>query len=314
MDSAQASISHSSGEQEDAHARLFAYILARKSVVEEMLERFLPPVTQRPERLHEAMRYSVLNGGKRLRAVLCFAAAEAVKGQELQGDSLMPTACALEIMHCSSLICDDLPALDNSPLRRGVPTCHVEFGEATAILAQTSLIALTYSLLSRQAVLTPEVDTAALISLISDAGMRMVAGESEDLRLEGQRFELPDVEFIHDNKTGALIRVSLLAGAIVAGADAHQQERLVRYADALGLAFQIVDDLLDEEGDAAVLGKPVGADQARVKPTFVRLFGVQASRQLAIRKVEEALEAVQAFGERAEPLRWIARYVLARDR
>lgn len=312
MDSAQP-LSLSVPAESDT-AQLFEYILTRKLMVEEALQCYLPPATQRPERLHSAMRYSVLNGGKRLRAVLCMAGAEAVRGRELPLESLLPTACALEAMHCSSLICDDLPALDDSPLRRGVPTCHVEFGESTAILAQTALIAFTYSLLARQTVLTPQVDSAELIALVSDTAMKMVDGEIEDLRLEGQAFTLEDVEFIHDNKTGSLIRVSLLSGALIAGATAQQRVRLMRYADALGLAFQIVDDLLDEEGNAEVLGKPVGADQARVKPTFVRLFGVEVSRQLAVRKVAEAIECLESFGANANPLRWLARYVLVRDR
>jgi geranylgeranyl diphosphate synthase, type II len=293
---------------------LLEYLGRRKELVELALEKFLPPATQRPEKLHEAMRYAVLGGGKRLRAMLCMAGAEALAQGPVDPESLLPMACSLELLHCLSLICDDLPALDNSDLRRGRPSCHVQYGEATAILAQQALFALAFALVARQAELTPNAQVEPLLRLLAKtAGSQgMVAGEVEDLRLEGMEHTAEDLYFIHEHKTASLIRTSLLCGAHLVHADDASIASLDRYAQCLGLTFQIVDDLLDETSQAEALGKPVGADKARQKLTFVGLLGLEGARRVAVDKTLEALAALERLGPQADPLRWLAHYVLTR--
>lgn len=246
--------------------------------------------------LREAMRYSILAGGKRLRPLLCVAAAEAI-GENL--NLVMPAACGLEMIHTFSLIHDDLPAMDDDDLRRGLPTCHVKFGEALAILAGDALQALAFEVAPSHAL------------LFARACRRMCAGQAEDLAAEGQQITLPQLQYIHAQKTGALLQASVLAGAL--GAPKPLYNGLTRYGEKIGIAFQIVDDILDVTGDDATLGKPAGSDLKHDKATYPKLVGLDESKRLARAAEQEALKALEIFGETAEPLREIARYIVERN-
>lgn len=264
----------------------------------------------------EAMRYSLFAGGKRIRPILCLAAGQAI-GQRPDPDSdLLPIACALECIHTYSLIHDDLPAMDNDALRRGKPTNHTLYGEAGAILAGDGLLTWAFDLLSNngQSTLAPE-RRLKIIHLIARAAgsLGMVGGQDLDIAHENKEFPFETLRVIHRSKTGALITASILAGAIGAGADQAQQEALTRYGDQVGLAFQIVDDLLNVTGTTEQLGKTAGSDATRGKATYPAFFGIDATRQKARAAVEEALEALTLFDEKADPLRAIAQYIQTRS-
>ena len=293
---------------------LKTYLSDKRERVNTELERLLtqPGV---PARLSEAMRYSVTAGGKRLRPILCLAACEAVGGD---ADDILTAACALEMIHSYSLIHDDLPAMDDDAIRRGKPTCHVAFDEATAILAGDALLTLAFgSLSAARAADRPDADKwLAVIDLIAEAagGGGMVGGQMLDMAAEGQSVDLPELERMQRLKTGALIQASVRAGALLGSAGAEQIERLDTYAANIGQAFQIADDILNVEGDPDRLGKAVGSDAARSKTTYPSLLGLDASKILAGEKIDQALNALAIFDNRAEPLRAIARYVIDRSR
>jgi geranylgeranyl diphosphate synthase type II len=262
------------------------------------------------------MRYALLAGGKRLRPLLCLAAAETVGGR---AQDVMPAACALEMIHTYSLIHDDLPAMDDDELRRGQPTCHVAFDEATAILAGDALLTLAFQILSTAAMDPPPPVEAWLnvIHAVSTAAGQygMVLGQSLDIAAEGgRRMTLDQLQRMHALKTGALIETSLECGAVLGAADREQIARLKRYGSKIGLAFQVVDDILNVEGDPAIMGKAAGTDLARHKSTYPALLGLDASKSLAHRLVGEALHALDAFDGRADVLRALATYVLERQR
>ncbi len=270
---------------------------------------FLGGILDVPERLRAAMRYSLLAPGKRLRPILVLMAAEACGGNWKEA---MPAACAVEMIHAYSLIHDDLPAMDDDRLRRGRPTCHIEFDEATAILAGDALIPLAFEVLAAE-VRPPEVAVACCRDLGRAAGARaLVGGQMDDLAAEGKGPSLEELEGIHRRKTGALLQVSLRLGARIARASDEQLEALDRYGAALGLAFQITDDLLDCCGDRTEVGKETGKDAAAGKLTYPRVLGVEGSRQRASSLIDEGCAALEPLGERAEPLRRLARFVLAR--
>ncbi len=291
---------------------LEAYLEPRVARIERALEDYLAYAGERPRVLPEAMRYAVLGGGKRLRPVLCGASAEACGGTLEQ---VMPTACALELIHAFSLVHDDLPALDNDDLRRGKPTVWRQYGEAIAILTGDALFALAFELLARQAESSPPECIAQVLKLITQAvGIDgMVGGQVEDILSEGEPPTPEGLIYIHSRKTGALIRASVLSGALLSGASPEQLGALDRYSQALGLAFQIMDDILNEIGDPARLGKSAGSDRARGKATYPRLYGLESSYQRASALVQSALDALQAFDTSADPLRWLAQFVLTRD-
>src|ERR1700682_2442227 len=243
-------------------------------------ERSLPAETLRPETLHKAMRYSVFAGGKRLRPVLVIAGAEAVGGT---ADQVMPTACAMELIHTYSLVHDDLPAMDNDDFRRGVATNHKVFGEATAILAGDALLTLAFRLVADNAGASNAAALQAGVVDIAAAGGHkgMVAGQVADLEAEGRRVGADVVDYIHAHKTGALIRTSLRIGAVLCGADARQVQALSVAGADLGLAFQIVDDILDVVASSEELGKTAGKDQIQQKATYPAIHGIEASRARA---------------------------------
>ncbi|WP_100640136.1 polyprenyl synthetase family protein [Marinobacter salexigens] len=262
-------------------------------------------------RLQAAMRYSVLGGGKRIRPALSLAAASAL-GQSIEA-ALVP-ACAIELIHAYSLIHDDLPAMDNDELRRGRPTAHIAFDEATAILAGDALQAMAFEWLAE----APGIEGAARLAMIQELAHAsghggMVGGQAIDLESVGKRLTLAQLETMHRHKTGALIEASVRIGAMtMPGVTARSLEALTDYARALGLAFQVQDDLLDIEGDTETIGKPQGSDIARAKPTYPALLGLSGAREHLSTLLESALESLQSFGPAADPLRAMADYVVAR--
>ncbi|MFO7813464.1 MAG: polyprenyl synthetase family protein [Pelovirga sp.] len=295
-------------------SELQAYLGRQLALIEEALDRYMPAVTIRPDRLHEAMRYSVLGGGKRIRPVLMLAACEAVGGD---GRQALPAACAVEMIHAYSLIHDDLPAMDNDELRRGRPTNHKVYGEATAILAGDGLLTEAFVLLSRSDVLSgvSASDRLTIINLLAThAGTRgMVGGQMVDMEVEGNPIDLPTLEYIHTHKTGALIKAAIDIGGIIGGSLPEQRDALQRYAAAVGLAFQIADDILDVTAKTEELGKRSGSDQQRGKATYPALLGLTQARERARELNEVAINALQIFGQEAQPLRAIARYIIERS-
>jgi geranylgeranyl diphosphate synthase type II len=291
---------------------LRAYLAERARAVDEALGRFLPPETEIPETLHKAMRYSVFAGGKRLRPLLVIAGAEAVGGRM---DDVLPTACAVELIHTYSLIHDDLPAMDNDDFRRGMPTSHKVFGEAMAILAGDGLLTLAFRLLAENfaAGRDPRALRAVLVEIAEAAGTRgMVGGQAVDIESEGQQVSPSRLEYIHLHKTAALIRASLRAGAMLCGASPPALQALAAAGSNLGLVFQIVDDILDVEGTTEELGKTAGKDQAQHKATYPALHGLEASRARARTLIAEAEAALAPLRSAADPIRAIAHFILER--
>ena len=289
---------------------LGGYMKQRMAAVDAALDRFLPPETEAPESLHKAMRYSVFAGGKRLRPVLVIAGAEAVGGT---ADRVMPTACAMELIHTYSLVHDDLPAMDNDDFRRGVPTNHKVFGEATAILAGDALLTLAFRLVADNARQANPGALDVIVDIADAAGHRgMVAGQVADLEAEGRQVGGDTVDYIHAHKTGALIRPSLRVGAMLCGASAEQVQALGVAGADLGLAFQIVDDILDVVGSTEELGKTAGKDQIQQKATYPAIHGIDASRSRAAFLIRDAEDALRVLGPRAEAIRALGRYILER--
>jgi len=278
-----------------------------------VLARALPPEDQPPAELHRAMRYAVLGGGKRLRPLLVYATGTTF-GAPLE--TLDASAAAVEIIHAYSLVHDDLPAMDDDSLRRGRPTCHVVFGEAMAILAGDALQALAFDVLAHDATLAGDaaIHVEMLRVLAIACGSHgMAGGQAFDLAAVGKALSPADLERMHVHKTGALIRASVRLGALAAGVrDAATLDALERYGHAIGLAFQIRDDLLDIEAGTEQLGKTAGKDVAAAKPTYPAILGVEASRDELSRLTRDALAAVESFGARARPLSDLARFVADR--
>jgi geranylgeranyl diphosphate synthase type II len=290
--------------------RVQQYLQEQGELVNSELDRLLPAGDVPPETIHKAMRYSLFAGGKRIRPVLALAAGHAVARD---GPGLVSAACSLELVHTYSLIHDDLPALDNDDLRRGRPTCHRVFGEAMAILAGDALLTLAFQVLSSLEC-PPDRKAAMILELSTASGTvgGMIAGQVHDLEGEGQAPEAGLLDRIHRAKTGALLRASVRIGAIHAGASPTQLESLSSYGEHIGLAFQIVDDLLDVEQSSEQLGKTAGKDAAQHKITFPAVYGVEASRQMAERELNNALGALSGFGSEADRLRELAELIVRR--
>jgi farnesyl diphosphate synthase len=281
---------------------------------EAALAEFLPVSRVAPSRLHDAMRYATLGGGKRVRAMLVYAAGALA---EADPQRLRIPACAVELIHAYSLIHDDLPCMDDDVLRRGKPTCHVEFDEATALLAGDALQSLAFQLLSEYQLADAPQRQLEMIHLFAIAcGSRgMAGGQAIDLDAVGKMLSLPELEYMHILKTGALIRASILMGARC-GRElaAAELDHLDRYAKCIGLAFQVVDDILDEEGDAQTLGKTAGKDKAAGKPTYTSLLGLPDAKRLAEDLLGQALGAIATLDRRAERLRQLAEFIVHRER
>jgi geranylgeranyl pyrophosphate synthase len=282
--------------------------------MERALDRRLPPATDVPARLHEAMRYSVLGGGKRIRPALAFATAHTVGVSE---DQVEAVACAIELIHVYSLVHDDLPAMDDDDLRRGRPTCHKAYDEATAILVGDALQPLAFQLLARDASLPQSAAVRLrLIDMLSEASgtFGMAGGQAIDLEVEGKKLDVAAVEDMHARKTGAIIRASVsMAAACAVDLAPARHESLARFAAAIGLAFQIQDDLLDVLGDVSTLGKATGADRQHAKPTHPSVIGIEASQERVHLLHNQALDALVPFAERAAPLRSLAHWLLSRS-
>jgi geranylgeranyl pyrophosphate synthase len=282
--------------------------------MEHALAARLPEPDQVPARLHEAMRYSVLGGGKRIRPALLFATARALG---LSDDEVEAAACAIELVHVYSLVHDDLPAMDNDDLRRGRPTCHKAYDEATALLVGDALQSLAFQLLASDPALpaSPAI-RLRLIDILAQAigSFGMAGGQAIDLAVQGMRLDIGQVEDMHARKTGAVIHASVLMAAECAPPlDANLYAALTRFASAVGLAFQIQDDLLDVTGDVSTLGKATGADSEREKPTHPAVIGIPASQQRVRLLHSQAINALAPFGDRADSLRSLANWLLSRQ-
>jgi len=278
--------------------------------VDALLEQLLPGESVQPSSIHRAMRYSVFAGGKRIRPILCLETARIFEAET--APALYP-GCAIEFIHTYSLIHDDLPALDNDDLRRGKPTSHKQFGEATAILAGDALLTLAFETIAAAPV-SAERRVAMITEIASAAGTikGMVGGQVADLENEGKKVGPEELEYIHQSKTAALIRASVTSGALCAGASQEDVARLRRFGENIGWAFQVTDDILDVEESSAALGKTAGKDIAQQKATYPAVFGLGRSHEIAEELSAEAIAELQAFGERAERLRTIGEFLVQR--
>lgn len=288
------------------------YLKEKRKTVDNFLKKYIASKekkTDSPKNLCKAMSYALMAGGKRVRPILCIASCESAGGRP---DSVLPVAAALELIHTYSLIHDDLPAMDNDDFRRNQLTTHKVFGEATAILAGDALLTDAFNMVSRA-----DANPKTLIHVISELSYAcgsegMVGGQSVDVLFEGRKAGRKDLFYIHTHKTGALITASVRIGAIMANGSRNKLISLTEYGEKVGLAFQIIDDILDQTGTAEELGKSTGADDARGKNTYPSTFGLNESQKIAERLINESLFAIKDFNKKAEPLREIAKYILSR--
>ena len=291
------------------------YLQEKEDIVNKALDTLLPKEDEFPQRLHKAMRYSIFAGGKRIRPILVIAAAE-VFGKTAA--NVINIACAIELIHTYSLIHDDLPAIDNDDLRRGLPTNHKVFGEAIALLAGDALLTKAFQIMSQPSAVSGQQSALILKSIheiTKAAGSTgMVGGQVVDIESEGKEVAFPVLEYIHIHKTGELILASVKAGAILAGAENKELETITRYGEAIGLAFQIADDIIDVEGNKEDVGKNIGGDAKKGKVTYPSILGVDESRKRARELVDMAITALKDFDRKAEPLREIARYIVERKK
>lgn len=290
---------------------LKTYLAQRCQIIDAALDQLIPSAETRPVSLHKAMRHSVFAGGKRLRPILTLAAAEACGGSI---ENAMPGACAVECLHTYSLIHDDLPCMDDDDMRRGVPTCHIVFGEAIALLAGDALQALAFELTARTPATSRHTTSSLVSELARTAGsLHLVGGQVADLEGEQKKLPLEDLRFVHEGKTAALLTTSIKLGAMSADATAEQLQALHDFGMATGLAFQIIDDILDVTQTSEKLGKSAGKDVASEKSTYPALMGLDASRAEAHRLTTAAHDALTIFGEKGARLRELADYLLNRD-
>jgi len=287
------------------------YWSVRQKKVETALNRFLPSASTRPKTIHQAMRYSIFAGGKRLRPIICLAAAEVLRGKI---DDALPLACALECIHTYSLIHDDLPCMDNDDFRRGKPTSHKVYGEGIAVLAGDALLTIAFEI-AAQCKSWPRYSHAEIVrELATAAGSQaLVAGQVADLEGEGKKITPADLRYIHENKTAALIASSIRLGAMSANATPNQLKNLTEFGQSLGLAFQVIDDILDVTQTTEKLGKSAGKDLKAQKATYPALLGLEKAREEADRLTRKARAALKPFGKDAAPLEAIADFLLKRE-
>ena len=288
------------------------YLRARQKEIDRALNRYLPKANTKPATLHKAMRYSLFAGGKRLRPILCLAAAEACRGNVADA---LPLACALECIHTYSLVHDDLPSMDNDDFRRGRLTCHKVFGDGIAVLAGDALLTIAFEIVSR-AKPAPLYDMSTLLREIAVAAgsQKLIAGQVADLEAEGKDVKRDQLKFIHENKTAAILKSSVRLGAMSANADTRKLSAITRFGQRLGLAFQIIDDILDVTQTSEVLGKSAGKDVAARKATYPAVIGLEKSRAEARRLTRQAHHALSVFSSSdAEPLHALANYLLERE-
>jgi len=290
---------------------LKSYLIARQKEVDRALDRFLPKASTPPATIHKAMRYSLFAGGKRLRPILCLAAAEACGGKI---NAALPLACAVECIHTYSLVHDDLPSMDNDDLRRGRATCHKVFGDGIAILAGDALLTIAFEI-AAQSKATKRYDLREIVREIATAAgsRKLIAGQVADLEAEGRRINRAQLRYIHENKTAALLTASVRLGAMAANASTKQLAAITAFGRALGLAFQVIDDILDVTQTSEKLGKSAGKDVAAKKATYPAVIGLEKSRAEAKRLTSDAHSALQSLGENATVLRALADYLLQRE-
>jgi geranylgeranyl diphosphate synthase type II len=287
------------------------YLISRQKMVEDALQAYLPKPSVKPKTIHKAMRYSIFAGGKRLRPILCLAVAECCGGE---ATAALPLACAVECIHTYSLIHDDLPCMDNDDLRRGLPTSHKVFGEAIAVLTGDALLTFAFEL-AAQVPGWPRYSLKDVIRelAIASGSRSLIAGQVLDLESEGKRVSLPLLRFIHESKTAALLRATIRLGAMSANATPARLHSLSDFGMALGLAFQVIDDILDVTQSSETLGKSAGKDLASEKATYPSVIGLEASRKVARKLTEEAHRSLKPFGRKAEILHGLADYLLDRE-
>ncbi len=289
------------------------YLEQRCRLVDKTLSRFLPTAKTRPATLHEAMRYSLFAGGKRLRPILCLASAEACGGGY---EAALAPAAAVECIHTYSLIHDDLPCMDDDDLRRGMPTSHVKYGEGIAVLAGDALLTIAFEILAKVKA-TPRYDIGSFVSelAVSSGSRHLIGGQVLDLQGEGSEVKLnaAQLKYIHESKTAALLTASIRLGGMTANATSAQLQALTTYGQSLGLAFQVIDDILDVTQTSEKLGKSAGKDEAKAKSTYPALFGLEKSRKEAARLTKKAHEALKPFGRKGARLSELARYLLDRE-
>jgi geranylgeranyl diphosphate synthase type II len=288
------------------------YLRTRQKKIDRALDRYLPKANTKPATLHKAMRYSLFAGGKRLRPILCLAAAEACRGTI---ENALPLACAIECIHTYSLVHDDLPSMDNDDFRRGRATCHKVFGDGIAVLAGDALLTIAFEIVST-AKPTPHYDISMLLREVAVAAgsQRLIAGQVADLEAEGRRVKRDQLRFIHENKTAAMLKSSVRLGAMSANADAKQLAAITQFGQRLGLAFQVIDDILDVTQTSEILGKSAGKDVAAKKATYPAVIGLEKSRAEARRLTREAHNSLSVFREKdAETLHALANYLLERE-
>ncbi|HET9418381.1 MAG TPA: farnesyl diphosphate synthase [Chthoniobacterales bacterium] len=290
---------------------LKSYLASRQKLIDRALDRYLPNEKTRPTTIHKAMRYSLFAGGKRLRPILCLAAAETCSGKN---DHALPLACALECIHTYSLVHDDLPSMDNDDFRRGRPTCHKVFGDGIAVLAGDALLTVAFEIVAH-AKTTPRYDISILLREIAVAAgsERLIAGQVADLEAEGKNVNRAQLRYIHENKTAAILTTSVRLGAMSANANRIRLNAMTKFGRALGLAFQIIDDILDVTQTTEKLGKSAGKDVAAQKATYPAVIGLEASRNEARRLTGAAHDALSIFGQKAEVLHALANYLLERE-
>ena len=291
---------------------LKAYLRSRRKQIDRALDYYLPQTNVKPTTLHKAMRYSLFAGGKRLRPILCLAAAEACRGRV---SNALPLACALECIHTYSLVHDDLPSMDNDDYRRGRPTCHKVFGDGIAVLAGDALLTIAFEIVSRSKP-APRYDMSILLREIAVAAgsQKLIAGQVADLEAEGRKVKRDQLRFIHENKTAAILKSSIRLGAMSANADAKKLRAVTQFGHGLGLAFQVIDDILDVTQSSEILGKSAGKDIAAKKATYPAVIGLEKSRAEARRLTRQAHDALSVFRDgQAEPLHCLANYLLERE-
>jgi len=291
---------------------LKTYLITRQKLIDRALDRYLPRANTKPVTLHKAMRYSLFAGGKRLRPILCLAAAEACRGNI---DDALPLACALECIHTYSLVHDDLPSMDNDDFRRGRPTCHKVFGDGIAVLAGDALLTVAFEIVSKaKPTLSYDISTLLREIAVAAGSQKLIAGQVADLEAEGKKVKRDQLQFIHENKTAAILRSSVRLGAMSANADARKLSAITRFGQRLGLAFQIIDDILDVTQTSEILGKSAGKDVVARKATYPAVIGLEKSRDEARRLTRQAHNALSVFSSSdAEPLHALANYLLERE-
>src|SRR6266404_8659762 len=308
---ALSSIKNRAIQQPFSHVNLKNYLVTRQKLIDRALNRYLPKANTKPATLHRAMRYSLFAGGKRLRPILCLTAAEACRGRI---DDALPLACALECIHTYSLVHDDLPSMDNDDFRRGCPTCHKVFGEGIAVLAGDALLTIAFEIVSH-AKPSRRYDMSTLLREVAVAAgsRKLIAGQVADLEAEGKRTEREELRYIHENKTAAILTASVCLGAMSANAPSKELAAMTKFGRALGLAFQVIDDILDVTQTSEKLGKSAGKDVAAQKATYPAIIGLDKSRAEAKRLTKQAHAALATFGAKGDALHALANYLLERE-